>query len=186
MVQLLVKFQRHLVESAAVACTTTAVYSFFELFIIGIPSGVSGRARLVVIGLIFAGIGSVFARCRDASLRLTQRLHHKQLRRVAVHDMVFLVTFNLIIAPLLYATSGATLAQTIAGTTLAALLALFTGPLNGLALDNFRAWAGLKHQEGSHEKRPPQMILIYLIIALTVVFVVGIFAVADTIQSPNL
>jgi hypothetical protein len=135
------RFGQHLIDSAAVSCSITLIYSTVELFVLGISALVSLRARAILIIMVFLGLGSALARARDLSLRLTGVFHSGSEVKRTAHDVIFNIVVNALFAPLVYGMAGATLSELLNGTVSTIAISSVTGPINGAMIDLFRTWA---------------------------------------------
>jgi hypothetical protein len=171
----------HVLHSAAVATTSMPISAIFELFVLRLPPLTAGKVRLYMLMLIFLGLGSLIAMLRATSLRLTQRFHIGASGRITLHDLLFLLLVNSVLVPVIYLLSGANWGQIIAATGLSVMTSVFTGPLNGAAIDLFRVSAGYPsaRQFGQSGKKRPLLIL--GLIALSIAFTLALFALAVTI-----
>jgi hypothetical protein len=171
----------HFLHSAAMAATSMPLSAIFELFVLRIAPLTAGKIRLYMLILIFLGLGSLIAMLRATSLRLTRRFHIGANGRITLHDFVFLLLVNAVLVPIIYLLSGANWRQILAATGLSVMISIFTGPLNGAAIDLFRVSAGYPsaRQFGQSGKKRP--LLIVGLIALSTAFTLALFALAVTI-----
>jgi hypothetical protein len=146
-------FGQHLIDSAAVCCSITLIYSTVELFVLRISAPVSLRARAILIATVFLGLGSVLARARDLSLQLTGICRSRSEMHLILHDVTFNIVVNALLAPLVYGISGATWPELLRGTASTMVISSLTGPINGTLIDLFRTWALLPN--GGRFKPPP-------------------------------
>jgi hypothetical protein len=132
----------HVIDCSAQLCGSTLIYALIEVTLLGMSAKVSMQARLLTIALAFAGIGSVIARLRDLSLRLSGTAQASSESRRLTHDLIFSVVINMILAPIVYGIAGANANQIIIGTAVCIFVSMLVGPVNGYMIDRFRSWAG--------------------------------------------
>jgi hypothetical protein len=135
---------RHIVDCLALACAITPIYTVVELVFLGTSTAVSLRARAILIILLFSGLGTLLARGRDVSMRWTGVANRRSEPLRIGHDLIFNAIGNAVIAPSIYIASGASWREALVGTLFAITISACTGPLNGLAIDRFRSWAGFE------------------------------------------
>jgi hypothetical protein len=134
---------RHIVDCAAVTSGLTVIYASIEVLLLKMQPVVSLKARALLVIMAFMGMGSLYARLRDVSLRVTGTMNSSSERVRLVHDLVYTWGFNLVLSPLVYAVAGATHTQILLGTATTLLVSIITGPMNGAMIDRFRSWARL-------------------------------------------
>lgn len=142
------KFKRHLVDTTAGLTEVTPIFAGYEIFLAGMSNEVSINARILAAGMGYGGLGSVLSRGRDYSRRIFGISEKSPERLQAIHDTGYLVAFNLVISPIIYALSGETDPWKIAtGTALAMAIGGLNGPAIGYSIDAFRDLAGLEECE---------------------------------------
>lgn len=159
---------RHIADSTAILMATTPIYIFVELVVLQVRPEVSLRARLVIIGLTYLGTGILVAKGRDLSkfffglsgLGVAER-------KILIHDLFYLVTFNAVFGPIVYTVSGATWDELIQATLFAMGLSFFTGPINGYFIDAMGQLTELR----ATDRLPTQIGEMHLNGKLTLLFV---------------
>jgi hypothetical protein len=169
----------HLLHSAAVAATSMPISALFELFVLRLSPPVAAKVRIYMLLLILLGIGTGFAMLRDKSLRVTSSLHIGSAWRITLHDLAFILAVNSVIIPIIYTLSGATVTQIVVATALSAFLSVFTGPLNGAAVDLFRAAAGYPSARRFGLDKKTRPLLIVALVCLSAVLTFALFAIAS-------
>ncbi len=140
-------FKQHLIDTTGFNVAAAPVYAALENAVVGMPDDVCLKMRLFGAGLGYAGLAFLYARGRDAYrnyFRITQKSSEfKQ----GVHDFLYCATFNVLLSPPMYALTGATWKENLAGTALSALIALPVGWLGGYGIDAGRDLTGIKESE---------------------------------------
>lgn len=139
---------RHVVDSTAILMAMTPIYIFVELVILRMSPDVSFRARLVIVGMTYLGTGLLVAKGRDLSKRVfgLDQLNVAE-RKIIIHDLFYLVTFNAVFGPIVYLLSRASWSELLQGTLFAMGLSFFTGPVNGFFIDAVGELTGLRQSD---------------------------------------
>ena len=137
----------HVVDSTAALASTNPVFAVFENVVWGMSDQVSLNARLFAAGITYAGLGSLVSRGRDLSRKLFKIKDTTSEKIQTFHDAVYLMGFNVVIAPIMYTTAGANTQETIEGTLTAMGLSIINGPLIGYSIDLARDLTGIKRSE---------------------------------------
>ncbi len=126
----------HLASSVGLLLGVTPIYAVVEVFVLQMDPLVSLKARLLVAMLAFLGLGFLYASLRQKSKRLFNIGDTADANlAISIHDLLFLIAFNLALTPTLYLVSGASFTEIILGTGFALLMAVFNGPVNGFLVD---------------------------------------------------
>ena len=168
----------HLLDCLALGCSVTLVYSAVETWLLGMPVAMSIKARAITLTLILLGVGTVFSRLRAWSIRKTF-VHESNSRFLRVaHDMTFTLVVNALVAPAVYSLAGAAPAQIVMGTAATVLISIVSGPINGLAIDLFRSWAGLDSSGRFPRHSPAAVSLILGAVAAFALLTITVYVIA--------
>ncbi len=150
------KLGRHLIDCAAILAAITPVYAMVETFLLDMDFGVVLSSRLLMALVVILGLGSVIARLRDVSLRYwAPRLGVLTGVRRRMHDLALTWCVNGLIAPVIYAISGATGTQILLGTLTALAIGAVSGPLTGWSIDTTRDLCGVAKASDVESGMPP-------------------------------
>jgi hypothetical protein len=147
-------FKDHLASSTAVNVVATPTLALFETYGVGMSDDLSINARLLGIGVVYAGIGYLVSKTRDLSRRLFKIYDTTKEQIQIVHDAAHLVAFNAVTGPFFYLAAGSRdWKEILAGTATVCALSIPMGPAMGYTIDLFKDLTGIK---GS--KRVPEVI----------------------------
>lgn len=137
----------HFVDGTALLLATNPIYSAFETTVAGMSDDVSIRARLIVTGITYLGMGSLFSRGRDLSRRLFKISDETRERIQVLHDIGYAAVLNAVMAPPIYLTSGANGKEALVGGAIATVFGATMGPWMGYSIDVARDLTGLGNCE---------------------------------------
>jgi hypothetical protein len=113
-----------------------------------IPHEQSINAKFLGAGICFAGVGAAIEYTRKKSREYFKIPKKSKERIQKLHDCLHLAAFNLSITPIIYAISGGRSFQELAfPAALATTIGLFSGGLNGVAMDSYKDLCGLEECE---------------------------------------
>lgn len=135
---LLESVKKHLVDSTAIYASSTPIYTLFENVVLGMSDNVSMSARATTGVLTYLGMGFAISKGRDISKGLFGIDNSSSGRAQTFHDAAYLTGFTTVVSPFVYAVSGASLEENVAGTLTAMALAIPVGPIIGYAVEVFR------------------------------------------------
>ena len=140
--------KEHLVDSTAILAIGTPISAAFETGLAGMSDDVSINARLIAVGLTYAGMGSVVSKGRDLYRKCFGITDRTKERVQQINDAIYLATLNSALGPAFYYASGSRDWKEIAiGTAAAAGLSLTLGGPMGYAIDYFRDLTGVKNSK---------------------------------------
>ena len=138
----------HVVDSTALMAVSTPVFAAFETDCAGMTDENSLNARLLAVGLTYAGMGSLFSKGLDVSRKLFKIKPETKEKMKQLHDAAYATAYNLVICPPFYYVAGVREPEQIAlGTAAGMGFALVMGGPMGYAVDAFRDLTGLKKSE---------------------------------------
>lgn len=138
----------HIVDSTALMAFSTPVFAAFETSCAGMSNETSLNARLLAVGLTYAGMGRLFSKGLDVSRKLFKIKPETKEKMKQLHDAAYATAYNLVICPPFYYAAGVRDPEQIAlGTAAGMGFALVVGGPMGYAVDAFRDLTGLKESE---------------------------------------
>ncbi len=138
----------HVVDSTALMAVSTPVFAAFETYCAGMTDDNSLHARLLAVGLTYAGMGRLFSKGLDVSRKLFKIKPETKEKVKQIHDATYAAAYNLAICPPFYYAAGVRDPEQIAlGTAAGVGFALVVGGPMGYAVDAFRDLTGLKKSE---------------------------------------
>lgn len=142
--------QRYVVDSVTVAAVCTPVFAGLETLVADMSNDTSWNARLVSLGVIVAGGGSMYTnglrRSREQAVG-SQATNGDLLRHDAVHS----ARFNFVTSPFFYFACGSRSVSEIAvGTIVATALGYIAGGRFGYVLDTAHDLTGVQPAERTH------------------------------------
>lgn len=142
------ELKRHLVDSTAMQAAITPPIAAMEVGLAGMANDVSLNARLIGTGLVYVGLGSLFAKGRDLSRKVFKVTKKSSEKIKQIHDMAYASAYCLVIAPPLYYVSGERDIKKIAvGTLMQITGGAAIGGLVGYSVDAFRDLIGIEDSE---------------------------------------
>ena len=136
--------KKHIVDSTAILASSHPVFCAWETVVSGMTVDESLHARLLATGLVYGGLGFVYAGGRDLWKWAFNVGKAASESRIKAHDFAYGVAYNIIISPIIYRASGLTDWTKIAIASVGATaLGATAGPLFGYAIDAFRECAGI-------------------------------------------
>lgn len=181
-------FNYQIVDSTALMAVTTPFFAALETFAAGMSDKHSINARLLAVGLTYAGMGRLFSKGLDASRGLFNIKPETKERLKQIHDASYAATYNLVMTPAFYYASGLRDAKKIAIGTLIAtgLVSIIGGPM-GYVVDAFRDLTGLKKSErlpNLLERQSPKLkkCFVGLLIAGSIAATTGIYSLTPDRQ----
>lgn len=138
----------HIVDSTALITATVPILAAFETYVAGMSNENSINSRLLVTGVSFAGMASLFSKGMDLSRKVMHIKPETKERVKQIHDAAYSTIYNVLISPPFYYAAGVRDVKQIAiGTATIAGLSLFMGGPVGYAVDSFRDLTGIKESE---------------------------------------
>jgi hypothetical protein len=138
----------HLVDSTALMGFSSPIFAALETSIAGISHENSIHARLLAVGLTYAGLGRIFSKGMDLSRKMFHIKPETKERLKQLHDASYATAYNILISPLFYYAAGVRDIKQIAmGTAMSMGFAFVAGGPMGYAVDAFRDLTGLKSSE---------------------------------------
>ncbi len=172
---------QHIIDSTAILMAVTPIYMFLELVIWRFDPLVSFRARRIIVIITYLGTGFLIAKGRDLSKRtFGVDQPNTSERRIVMHDLFFLVAFNAVFAPIIYAISQASLRELILGTLSAMALSVINGPINGFFIDAVGELTGIRESQRLPYRikalgRTSKLILFFTVLSIMIIVVILIY-----------
>jgi hypothetical protein len=140
-------FKQHIIDTTAFNVAAAPIYATLENVVVGMPDDVCLKMRLFGAGLGYAGLAFLYARGRDAYRNYFRISPNSSEFKQGTHDFLYYAAFSVLLSPAMYALTGATLKENIAGTALSALIALPVGWLGGYCIDAGRDLTGIQESQ---------------------------------------
>ena len=147
--------KRHLVDSATTVAVCTPVFAGLETLVAGMSNETSGNARIMSVGLVIAGAGSLYAKGRD----YWQKRYTNGNGTTYKTDTWYALAVNMMASPFFYFACGSRSPKEILlGTGLALGVGALGGGPFGYCLDLSYALSGIKEStripKGIRNKSP--------------------------------
>ena len=138
----------HVVDSTSLMAVSTPIFAAFETQCADMSDENSLHARLLAVGLTYAGMGRLFSKGLDVSRKIFKINPETTEKMKHLHDAAYAAAYNLVICPPFYYAAGVRDPKQIAwGTAAGVGFALVVGGPMGYAVDAFRDLTGLKESE---------------------------------------
>lgn len=140
----------HIIDSTAMLAESTPIFAAFETGLAGMSDATSINARLLAVGINYAGLGYLFSKGRDLSKKLFKITDKTKEKIQTIHDIAYSGAFNLVFSPPMYALSQTlagediNLTKILIGTAAATGFGAINGSPIGYAVDVFRDLSGIK------------------------------------------
>ncbi|MFH1500770.1 MAG: L-alanine exporter AlaE [archaeon] len=174
--------KKHLVDSTAMIVAAHPIAAPYEKFMAGMTNAVAIKSRLVVTGIGYLGMASVFTKGRDLSRKYFNITDESRAGVQALHDIGYNMAFNAVAMPPIYYVSGARDWKEVAiGTGMTVGLSFFSGWVIGYTVDLYRDLLGIEESKRIPEviRRQPARIkkgLAGLVTAASLGLLVGIYS----------
>lgn len=137
-------FKQHVIDSTALLTIVTPLSVPLEVFAAGMSNEHSLNARLLGVGLVYAGEGALFAKGMD----LSRYLFRVNPEKPKLHDTLYTMAFSGVAAPLFYLGAGVRDPNQITiGAASAVVASIPFGAPVGYTVDLFRSLTGIRESE---------------------------------------
>jgi len=144
------KLKGHLADSTAILTESNPFFTAVEVGLAGMSDAMSMNARFLATGLVYGGMGSVFAKGRDL-WRKKFNINDETAEKIQhAHDIAYTTALNLVVTPPMYAVSQMLAGEDLdpskiaIGALTATGLGAANGSIMGYAVDVFRDLTGLR------------------------------------------
>lgn len=135
----------HMVDTTAAISLTNPVYGFLETQFYGMSHETSLRARAMITGIAYGGMGFIYSKGRDLSRKIFDITEETRTRVQNVHDALYTMGFSAALSSIIYTSAGTrNWKETATGILANLAMALPMGVCAGYAIDTARDLTGLK------------------------------------------
>lgn len=139
------ELKKHFSDCTANLAVSTPIAAGLETFFAGMSDDVSINARLISAIFSYVGVGSLVSRGRDFYKNIFHITDNTNEKTQTMHDAIYFVLANLLLAPPLYVFSGTKdVGEIVLGTLSCMAIGGTTGPVTGYAISSFRDFAGIE------------------------------------------